>query len=259
MMKRILLTLLVSLLVSIPAGAQFFESFRPMYYIGGVPLEGPVDKTTADVKFQLSVAIPFWKDIGGKEGRDVFFGYTQVTLWDFFDQSSPFFDSCYNPGLYLRLPLRSDSNLLLGIEHKSNGRPLRGTEGDTRSRSINYVSGEYDAFFPNGLVFKASLRAGIGWYDEELTQDVFSRFLGYGDLTLGYRSPDSKLEMFVTATPVFSPFNFNVEAGASYDIGFCSLFTQFNYGYGEALSTWVRGFRPAPYLRVGVLFGNLLR
>ena len=257
-MKRIFFTLLASLLVSIPAGAQFFEEFRPMYYIGGVPLEGPVDKTTADIKFQLSLAIPFWKDIGNKQGADIFFGYTQVTLWDFFDHSAPFYDTCYNPGLYFRLPLQKDQELLFGIEHKSNGRPMRGSNGDTLSRSINYVSGQYEVSFPSGLLLKASLRAGIGWYDEELTQEVFSKFLGYGDLTVGYRSPDSKFEMFVMATPVFAPFNFNVEAGASYDIGFCSLFTQFNYGYGEALSNWVRGYRPAPYLRVGVLFGDLL-
>ena len=257
-MKKILLSLLASLLVLISANAQIFRTFRPMYYIGGVPLEGPVNKTTADIKFQLSTAIPLWSDIAGKEGTDVFFGYTQITLWDFFDDSSPFYDTCYMPGLYLKLPLQRDQ-LLFGLEHRSNGRPMRGSAGDNLSRSVNYVFGEYGAHFPSGIVLKASLRAGIGWYDEELTQDVFSRFLGYGDLTVGYNSPDGRLEAFVTATPIFGPFNFNIEAAASYDVGFCSLFTQFNYGYGEALSNWVRGYRPAPYLRFGVLFGKFLK
>ena len=257
-MKRFLFTLLASLMVSIPSGAQFFEEFRPMYYIGGVPLEGPVNKSTADIKFQLSLAIPFWKDLGNREGTDLFFGYTQITLWDFFDESAPFYDTCYNPGLYLSIPMQKDRELLLGVEHRSNGRPMRGSIGDTYSRSINYVSGQYGVYYQNGMVFKASLRAGYGWYDDELTLDLFTRFFGFGDITLGYRSPDSKLEMFVTATPLFCPFNFNVEAAASYDIGFCSLFTQFNYGYAEALSNWVRGYRPAPYLRVGVLFGKML-
>ena len=257
-MKRLLFTLLVSLLLSVPGRAQIFETFRPMYYIGGVPLEGPVNKTTSDIKFQLSTAIPFWRDLGNREGADVFFGYTQITLWDFFDNSAPFYDTCYNPGLYFRLPTQQNREWLFGIEHRSNGRPMRGSNGDTLSRSVNYVSAQYSAYFQSGMVFKASLRGGYGWYDEELTQELFSSFFGFGDITVGYRSPDEKLEMFVTVTPLIKPFNVNVEAAVSYNIGFCSLFAQYNYGYGEALATWVRGCHPAPYLRAGVLFGNLL-
>ena len=59
-------------------------------------------------------------------------------------------------------------------------------------------------------------------------------------------------------TPVFGPFGVNLEAGVARKMGLCSLFAQFNYGYGEALTDWVRGYRPAPYLRIGVLFGDLL-
>ena len=86
---------------------------------------------------------------------------------------------------------------------------------------------------------------------------MFSRFYGYGDLTLGYRSPNGKWELEATATPVFGPFNVNVEAAVSYHLGAIALFSQFNYGYGEALTDWVRGFHPAPHLRAGVLIGNL--
>lgn len=254
-MKRTVLSFLAGLLLALSAQAQVIESFRPLYFIGGVPLEGPVNKTTTDLKFQLSTAIPLWKGIGGREGLDMSFGYTQISVWDFFDDSSPFKDNCYIPGLYLSLPLERD-RMLFGFEHRSNGRPMRGTAGDTFSRSVNYLFGEYGAYLENGLVLKASLRAGFGWYDEDFTQEVFWRFCGYGDLTLGYRG--EKFEAVVIATPVFGPFNVNVEAAASYDIGFCSLFTQFNYGYGEAISDWVRGYHPAPYLRVGILFGKLL-
>lgn len=255
-MKRFLLLPLAALLLSLPAKAQIIVPFRPMYFVGGVPLSGPVNKSTADLKFQLSLALPIWKDIGNREGMNLSFAYTQVSVWDFFDTSKPFYDNSYMPGLYLRVPLQRDE-LLFGLEHRSNGRPMRGTEGDSLSRSINYLFGQYGAYFPGGLVLKATLRFGFGWYDDEFTQDVFSRFYGYGDLTVGYHSPNGKWELGVTATPVFGPFNVNVEAAASYHLGAVALFTQVNYGYGEALADWVRGTHPAPYLRAGLLIGNL--
>ena len=255
-MKRFPLLPLAVLLALTPAKAQIVESFRPMYFIGGVPLSGPVDKSTVDVKFQLSLAVPLWRNMGNREGMNLSFAYTQISVWDCFDMSSPFFDNCYNPGLYLRIPLQRDE-LLFGLEHRSNGRPMRGTEGDTFSRSINYLSGQYSAYFPCGFVLRAALRIGFGWYDDELTQDVFSRFFGYGDLTLGYHSPNGKWELSVTATPVFGPFNVNVEAAVSYHLGAVALFSQFNYGYGEAMADWVRGSHPAPHLRAGILIGNL--
>ena len=250
MTKKLIIVL--ALLIGFHAGAQEkqsapFQSFRPMYFIGGVPLEGPVDKSTAGFKFQFSTAIPLW--------GNVFFGYTQISIWDFFDKSSPFRDNCFAPGLYLSVPMERDK-VLFGLEHRSNGRPMRGTSGDTFSRSTNYVFGEYGAFFPCGLVLKANLRAGFGWYDEEFTQEVFWRFQGYADFTTGYLG--EKWQAAATITPVFGPFGVNLEAGVARKIGLCSLFAQFNYGYGEALTDWVRGYHPAPYLRIGVLFGGLL-
>jgi phospholipase A1 len=256
-MRRYLLLPLAILLVSLPAKAQVVEEFRPMYLITGIPLSGPVNRSTIDVKFQFSLALPVWRNIGNREGMNLSLAYTQISVWDTFDKSSPFHDNAYIPGLYLKIPLQRDE-LLFGIEHRSNGRPLRGSEGDTFSRSANYVFGQYSAYFPCGFVLKAALRFGIGALDKEMTQEVFSRFLGYGDLTLGYHSPNGRWELGVTATPVFGPFNVNVDASVSYHLGAIALFSQFYYGYGEALADWVRGSHPAPHLRVGVMLGKIL-
>ena len=253
-MRRFCVAAILSIALALPLGAQVLDSFRPLYFIGGIPLHGPVDKTTSDVKFQFSVGIPVWKSIAGREGLDAHFGYTQISVWDFFDESSPFKDNSYIPGFYLNVPLKRD-RLLIGFEHRSNGRPMRGTAGDTFSRSVNYAFGEYKALLDCGLVLGAQLRAGFGWYDEKLTQEVFWRYLGYADFTLGYRR--DRFELSLKATPGFAPFDCNLEASAAYGLGPCSLFAQFNYGYGEALCDWVRGFSPAPYLRIGVLFGSL--
>ena len=254
-MKTRILSVFVTLLLSFPCGAQVMEQFRPLYFIGGVPLQGPVDKTTTDLKFQMSLAIPLWKDIGDRDGMDLSFGYTQVSLWDFFDDSSPFKENVFIPGVYLNIPVRQNK-ILFGLEHRSNGRPMRGTSGDTFSRSVNYLLGEYDAFLSCGLVLKAQLRAGLGYYDEELTQEVFWRYLGYADFVVGYHR--NKWALSLSTTPIFGPFDVNIEACASYDIGFCSLFAQYNRGYGEAICDWVRGYYPTPYIRFGILFGSIL-
>ena len=253
-MKRLIL-ILSFLALLIPCKAQEFGVYHPMYFIGGIPLKGPVDKTTAGLKFQVGTSIPLWRNIGDKEGLDFTFVYNQVSVWDLFDESSPFKENTYIPGWYLNIPIERD-RLLVGIEHRSNGRPMRGSDNDTFSRSVNYLFGEYGAYLPNGLVFKANVRAGIGWYDEELTQEIFWRFLGYADFTAGYRRDN--LELSLKATPTFGPFYLSVEAAAAYNLGFCSVFAQFNRGYGEALCDWVRGYRPTPYLRFGILFGRLL-
>ena len=254
-MRRLFVASIFAMVLALPLGAQVLDSFRPLYFVTGVPLEGPMDKTTADVKFQLSVGIPVWKNIAGREGFDAHFGYTQISIWDFYDESSPFKDNSYIPGFYLNVPLQRD-RLLFGLEHRSNGRPMRGTAADTFSRSVNYLFGEYKAFLDCGLVLGAQLRGGFGWYDEEFTQEVFWRYLGYADFTLGYQT--EKLEFSLKATPVFAPFDCNLEAAVAYNLGPCHIFTQFNYGYGEALCDWVRGSRPMPYLRAGILIGNIL-
>lgn len=253
---RFLFSLAV-LLLTLPCAGQVIELLRPMYFTGGIPLQGPVDKSTASLKFQLSASIAIWQGKGEKEGMALRFGYTQTSVWDFFDKSAPFRDNTYVPGLYFQLPLQQ-SRLLLGLEHRSNGRPMRGTEGDTHSRSVNYLLAEYRAYLSGGLVLKAAGRFGFGWYDDEATQDVFSRFMGYADLGAGYRSPNGKWELSLDVTPVFGPFEVNINAGVAYHLGACSLYAQFVSGYADSLYDWVRGYRPPPTLRIGVLLGHLL-
>ena len=63
---------------------------------------------------------------------------------------------------------------------------------------------------------------------------------------------------YVSAKPAQIDFGVNIDAGVARKIGKCAIFAQFNYGYAEALSDWVRGYHPAPYLRFGILLGNLM-
>lgn len=44
------------MLLALPLGAQAVDMFRPLYFIGGVPLQGPVDKTTAAMKGSMPIS-----------------------------------------------------------------------------------------------------------------------------------------------------------------------------------------------------------
>ena len=254
-MKHTICIITAALLAIFSSRAQEFGKYRPLYFAAGVPVSGPIDKSTAGFKFQFGTSIPLAKGIGGRDGFDLDFVYNQISTWDFFDESSPFRDHAFMPGLFLAIPLKGD-RVVLGVEHRSNGRPLRRSENDASSRSVTYGFVRYEALFENGFVLKADLRAGNGWYDDEPTQDVYRCFLGYGDLVLGYRK--ERFEVAVTMTPVFGPFHLDLKAETAYRLGVCSLFVQFCDGHEDAQCDWIRGYRPQPYLRAGVLFGRLL-
>lgn len=73
---------------------------------------------------------PFWKEL--------YFGFTTTSIWNLEAESTPFFDSVYNPSFYWLRPrierLSSehlDFGVELGIEHESNGK------GGDVSRSLN--------------------------------------------------------------------------------------------------------------------------
>ncbi|MEO7600157.1 MAG: phospholipase A [Opitutus sp.] len=97
-------------------------------------------KTTA--KFQFSFKYRMFGPSGNvpEWWRELYFGYTQTSLWDLSDASRPFYDTSYKPALfYLKESFAhkpgwlSKLGLQAGIQHESNG-----SAGDV-SRSLNTV------------------------------------------------------------------------------------------------------------------------
>lgn len=280
MMKKILIPLLAALLLlpatvqgrdtaDTPGRHQFIRLMRPIYFIGGIPVDGTaITANTADLKFQLSIDVPLWTDMGGKEGFDLSVGYTQRSVWGIFAPSSPFKDNMYIPGLYLGIPVKDPyGNLWVGIEHRSNGRPYWGARDggdDDRSRSVNYIFAEYTHSFPFGLSLQGNVRAGFGWYNETFGVDMLTKYLGWCTLTAGYESPGRIVDALVSVSPIFAPFSANVTAEVGVRLGKRHnnpyLFLQYHYGYDEALCdcrylSGESGPRMAPegYLRLGIL------
>ena len=238
-----------SLLLAAGASAQEFGRFRPTYFAGGVPVDAPVGRNTADMKFQIGASVPVARNILGKDGVDIDFTYTQISVWDFFAESSPFRDHSFMPGVRVGVPAGKGS-LAFGIEHRSNGR------ADALSRSVTYAFAEFRRDVGSGFVLETRLRAGTGWIEETFTQDVYKLYLGYADLVAGYLG--DRLEVSLKVTPLLSRYVANVEAAAAWRLGKVSLFAGFNRGYGEALSDWVDDVKPVSRVRVGLLIGKLL-
>lgn len=249
MMWHKLLTVTALVAITVMAGAQeirqeapkerrpFIEMFRPIYLTTGIPVTEKPAAENADVKFQLSFAIPLWRDMRGS-GIDLLVAYTQMSLWNLYGYSSPFYDNTYIPGIYARKIWKDDGGvpmrtLLWGLEHRSNGR------NDAWSRSVNYVLLSYGRDYPFGLSLQAAARLGYGWYGDKVTFDVPLKYFGLFQLSATYATPGKGWEFMASATPVWNRSIANVNVEIARRIGKRHnnpyFFVQFHYGYDEAL------------------------
>jgi phospholipase A1 len=157
-----------------------------------VPASYPLDNE--EMKFQISVK---GRMLG--EGRNtLWFGYTQLSFWQFFDKahSQPFRENNFEPEVIFSHRLEepaqgsdfSASFVNLGLVHQSNGQVL------PRSRAWNRVylqAGlEYDFGGERKLAMLPRLwkRLGGGGSDDD-NPDI-TDYLGHGDLEIRYRHND---------------------------------------------------------------------
>lgn len=244
MLRKLFLTMATLLAVMVTGMAQetdsvkvsFIELFRPIYLTTGIPVTEKPTAENADVKFQVSFALPLWRNMRGS-GIDLLVAYTQLSVWNLYGHSSPFYDNTYIPGIYARKTWKDPEGqpkrmLLWGIEHRSNGRD------DAYSRSVNYVILSYARQYPFGLSLQATARPGYGWYGDKMTFDIPLKYFGLLQLSATYTTPGAGWEFMASATPVWnrSIANVNVELarrlGKKHNNPY--FFLQFHYGYDEA-------------------------
>ena len=107
--------------------------WKHSYFATGFATNQPITKNSSDVKFQLSVALRLWSI---KEKVDIFATYSQRSVWDIYQKSSPFRETAYSPGLWVAWRTGEKVRLLFGFEHESNGIGLESGQ----SRSFNYAT-----------------------------------------------------------------------------------------------------------------------
>lgn len=187
----------------------------------------------------------------------LYLGYTQTSIWDLSDDSSPFRDTSYRPSLFYYDPdvwSSADGSHAIGFaagfEHESNGR------GGAESRSINiaYVQPSWRKFLHDSKWYVSVAPKVWTYLDKEDNTDI-DEYRGYADLNLRLGRVDGWL---FSATMRKGTHHLGaLQLDASYPIrqpffanaGGYIHFQYFN-GYGESLIDY--DVKASSQFRVGV-------
>jgi phospholipase A1 len=209
-----------------------FGIFKDNYFITGAPIGEEPTRYNADAKFQISFkhrlterVLPF--------GTYLFLTYTQKSFWDIYQESSPFAETNYNPGLGLgRLIFREgtlDAFVLLQLEHESNGMPPE------RSRSWNSLSVSYLKFVDQALLVGLKVWYPFGYTTDN---DDLIQYLGYQEITAHWRiTPRLLLDAQLRKAAAWNDRG-SIQAGLSYKIASDAnqyLYIQWWQGHAESL------------------------
>lgn len=121
----------------------FFGLYKDNYFVAGTALNQKPTEFNSDVKFQISFSQRLTRSVLPWHSY-LFLFYSQKAMWNIFEESLPFHDLNFNPGIGLSKLLIYKGKLVgkatLLLEHESNGR-----DGEA-SRSWNKVSLSASAF-----------------------------------------------------------------------------------------------------------------
>jgi outer membrane phospholipase A len=237
------------------AFAAALSGYEPVYFAAGV-----TDESSS--KFQLSLKFRFFNERAGLAQRvpfldDLYFGYTQTSLWDLQAPSSPFQDTAYKPRLFYWNPsvwTTTLSPVRLGLEtglgHESNGRG----GADSRSIDIAYVRPTLVLGRPGDwqLGFAPLVSA---YLDREQVPEIVD-YRGYVDWYASLGKADSAQ---LAATWRSGSKGWSVELDLTYPLRSVALgnlngYLHFQYfdGWGETILNYDE--RGDPQYRVGLMF-----
>ena len=207
-----------------------FGMHKDNYFITGIPTNKAIDSQTADAKFQISIRQRLFNTIM-PFNTQLMLIYTQKSFWDIYEESFPFADNNYNPGLLLTKPIISKNSykgvMLFSIEHESNGK------GGLENRSWNYITLSGIYFF--NIYFHAQTKVWYGWAGKD-NADLLD-YRGYGLFALNFRSQNERIATSLILNPIKN-FSINTQLEISYKIDKRAnqyLFLQWYNGYGEGL------------------------
>ena len=128
----------------------YFGLYKDNYFTIGTSIGSKPSRTNSDVKFQISISQRLTKSVLPWHSYLYLF-YSQKAMWNVFEESLPFHDLNFNPGIGWSKLIISKGRLVgkvsLILEHESNGR-----DGEA-SRSWNKISISGAAFIdPNIMV-----------------------------------------------------------------------------------------------------------
>jgi phospholipase A1 len=217
---------------------------RPNYFLpltyNGHPNEKTYEQANEPIpnryeaKFQLSIKMLVWENIFNGNG-DLYGAYTQLSMWQIYNESSPFRETNYEPELFLKFDTDFDvlgltnKRLIFGLNHQSNG------QGGDFSRSWNRI---YVEFVATKGDFMLSLKP---WYripesDEDDDNPDIHNYLGYGQLSGAYKWRKNVWSFIFRNNLRLSENKGSIELGWSYPLTHnLRAYLQYYNGYGETL------------------------
>jgi outer membrane phospholipase A len=210
-------------------------------------------------KFQLSFKYRiFQPDDPRSRGLidNLYFGYTQFSIWDLQAPSSPFRDTNYRPSLFYFLPDLGVSNsfisrisLATGLEHESNG------QDGVKSRSLNIAFVEPSVSFGKLNDYHLTVAPKIYTYLGPLSDNPdIADYRGNVDLKISFGKPDGigfstllRKGRHGNAGSADNQLSYPLSRLIPGTAGY--LFANYFYGYGESLLNYNE--KITPQLRVG--------
>ena len=205
-------------------------------HVNSQPFEADDDDMDRfEVKFQFSFKVPVWQDVIGS--ADLWAAYTNLSFWQAYNKpfSSPFRETNHEPEIFLTIENDTqlfgltNSLILVGLNHQSNG------QGGTLSRSWNRA---YVDFIFDRDDFVMSLRS---WYrfeedSEEDDNPDIDRYLGYGELRMGYKWRDNVFSVLLRNNLRCSDNKGAVQVDWTFPLSSqLKGYVQYFNGYGESL------------------------
>ncbi|MFC4675102.1 phospholipase A [Dysgonomonas termitidis] len=209
-----------------------FAVYKDNYMVTGIPLNKSVTRKSADAFFQFSIrhrvtrsVLPF--------NSFLYITYSQKSFWDIYDESSPFRDTNYNPGIGIGRYVIKDNKLkgavMVSLEHESNGK------AGEDSRSWNYVNLSAKYFYNMRLSAKAQIY--LPYVDGGNNKDLL-RYRGYGIFSVNYINKNNLWWFSLNIIPRDKFINPNLHTSLSFRVSKNSnqyLTLDYYAGYGEGL------------------------
>ena len=210
-----------------------FGIYKDTYFVGGTALNTKPTEFNSDVKFQISFRHRLTKSILPLHSH-LFLQYSQKAIWNVFEESLPFHDLNFNPGIGVQNLVVYNGRLVgngtIMLEHESNGR-----DGEA-SRSWNKVSVSYAAVIDPRLEVYA--KTWIPIIDGQQNKDIL-KYCGIFQTGTQFISADRR---WVADVTFVKRQGWNLNFNTILNVGFRFskrdnqyLMLHFYDGYGENL------------------------
>ena len=167
-----------------------FSIFEPIYFA-----DGSNGNNMARFQFSLKFRVAIPDDPRSRGLFDnLYFAYTQTSLWDIREHQSPFHDTAYQPQVFYSIPdtgwtspIFKQMSAMAGLGHESNGRD----GDDSRSIDIVFVRPTWEIGDTQSNHLTISPKVYYYFPFRKKDNPDIADFRGYVDLLVKYGSPDS--------------------------------------------------------------------